>query len=42
MNTERQEIVAKVRALLAKTVDKGCTERESVDTPHKAKELMRG
>jgi Protein of unknown function (DUF2786) len=40
MTTERQEIAAKVRALLAKTVDKGCTEQEAVAAAAKAKELM--
>ena len=40
MTSERQEIAAKVRALLAKTVDKGCTEQEAVAAASKAKELM--
>jgi hypothetical protein len=38
--TERQEIAAKVRALLAKTVDQGCTEQEAIAAAAKAKELM--
>jgi Protein of unknown function (DUF2786) len=40
MTSERQEIAAKVRALLAKTVDKGCTEQEALAAAAKAKELM--
>ena len=40
MTSERQEIAAKVRALLAKTVDKGCTEQEAVAAAAKANELM--
>jgi hypothetical protein len=40
MAFERQEIAARIRALLAKTVDKGCTEQEAVAAAAKAKELM--
>jgi hypothetical protein len=40
MGPERQEIAAKIRALLAKTVDAGCTEQEAVAAAAKAKELM--
>ena len=40
MTSERREIAAKVRALLAKTVDKGCTEQEAVAAAAKANELM--
>jgi Protein of unknown function (DUF2786) len=40
MISDRQEIAAKVRALLAKTVDTGCTEQEALAAAAKAKELM--
>src|SRR5665811_789944 len=36
----RQELAARVRALMAKTVDKGCTESEAMAAAAKAKELM--
>jgi hypothetical protein len=40
MTSDRQEIAAKVRALLAKTVTAGCTEQEVVAAAAKAKELI--
>jgi hypothetical protein len=38
--TSRSEVAARIRALLAKTVDKGCTEQEAMAAAAKAKELM--
>jgi hypothetical protein len=40
MTEAQKEIALKIRALLAKTVDKGCTEAEAMMAATKAKELM--
>lgn len=37
---DRKEIAARIKALLAKTVDKGCTEEEAMAAAAKAKQLM--
>jgi hypothetical protein len=38
--TEREKIAARIRALLAKTVENGCTEDEAVSAAAKAAELL--
>lgn len=38
--TEREKIAARIRALLAKTVENGCTEDEAVQAAAKAAELL--
>jgi hypothetical protein len=40
MTEDRKSIAARIRALLSKTVDKGCTEQEALAAAAKAKELM--
>ena len=39
-NTKRKTVAARIQALLAKTVDQGCTEAEALLAASKAKELM--
>jgi hypothetical protein len=38
--TPRQRLIAKIKALLSKTVERGCTENEALAALAKAKELM--
>lgn len=40
MSNTKIELAAKIRALLAKTVDNGCTEAEAMSAASKAKQLM--
>ena len=40
MNDSRQKMLDRVRAILAKTMDNGCTEGEAMAALQKARELM--
>lgn len=40
MNSERERIAARIRALLAKTVENGCTEEEALNAAQKAAEML--
>jgi len=40
MATEKEKIAARIRALLAKTVENGCTEDEAIEAARKAAEML--